>query len=321
MTPFLNIRFLTSLIVISSFAFVCYYSEKVKSEFNANDFFNLFNIFVPLFLLIVIYFTFYVEISQFWQNIYVKSSFDLNSEGVLIKKYIDINPDILRFKNVWLINYSMLFASILSYANFKWLKNKKLDLFNLFLNLTIILAFLLGGLFLLNELRESYLNSELPAYFKISVFHLMIRYISYGFFALLFYSTYRYVIGGYLKAKYRNIFEIVLSLTIVWLCSSELINWMDLSGSTQSYKLGLSILWGILSLLLIVYGIWKKKKYLRITAIALFGITLLKLFFYDIAHLETIPKTIVFVSLGSILLVISFLYNKYKHFIFDEDQN
>jgi len=51
-------------------------------------------------------------------------------------------------------------------------------------------------------------------------------------------------------------------------------------------------------------------------AIALFGVTLIKLFFYDISHLDTISKTIVFVTLGILLLIISFLYNKYKSLIF-----
>ena len=93
---------------------------------------------------------------------------------------------------------------------------------------------------------------------------------------------------------------------------------MDLAGSNQSYKLGLSILWGVYALLLIALGIWKKKKYLRVGAIVLFSITLIKLFFYDISSLNTIAKTIVFVSLGVLLLIISFLYNKYKHIISDE---
>jgi uncharacterized membrane protein len=95
---------------------------------------------------------------------------------------------------------------------------------------------------------------------------------------------------------------------------------MDILGSDQSYKLGLSILWGTYSLLLISLGIWKKRKYLRVAAIVLFGVTLIKLFLYDIASLNTISKTIVFVSLGVLLLIISFLYNKYKDIITDENE-
>ncbi|MEL6822475.1 MAG: DUF2339 domain-containing protein, partial [Calditrichota bacterium] len=60
---------------------------------------------------------------------------------------------------------------------------------------------------------------------------------------------------------------------------------------------------------------------LRIGAIVLFAVTLAKLFLYDIAHLDTISKTVVFIALGILLLLISFLYNKYKHLIADEPAN
>ena len=110
-------------------------------------------------------------------------------------------------------------------------------------------------------------------------------------------------------------FDILLYATLIWIASSELIAWMDITKFTQSYKLGLSILWGVCALLLIALGIWKKKKHLRIGAIVLFAVTLIKLFSYDISHLDTIAKTIVFVALGILLLIISFLYNKYKLYL------
>ena len=92
-------------------------------------------------------------------------------------------------------------------------------------------------------------------------------------------------------------------------------------GSDASYKLALSILWGVYALFLVVIGIWKNKKHLRIGAIIIFTLTLVKLFAYDISHLNTISKTIVFVSLGILLLIISFLYNKYKANIADEQES
>lgn len=122
-----------------------------------------------------------------------------------------------------------------------------------------------------------------------------------------------------MAVKLKQHFALVFYGTVLWLLSSELIHWMDYAGSTQSYKLGLSILWGTYSLSLIIIGIIRKYKQLRIGAMALFAITLGKLFFYDISHLNTIAKTIVFVVLGVLLLVISFLYNKYKHLIFEEN--
>jgi uncharacterized membrane protein len=94
---------------------------------------------------------------------------------------------------------------------------------------------------------------------------------------------------------------------------------LSISGSSAVYKYGLSILWGVLSLLAVGYGIWSRKKHLRITGIALFGITLLKLFFYDLTNLETIPKTLVFMLTGGLLLVVSYMYNKYTKKIFGEN--
>ena len=93
---------------------------------------------------------------------------------------------------------------------------------------------------------------------------------------------------------------------------------MDIYEPGQSYKLGLSILFGIYALLLVALGIWKRKTHLRIAAMVLFASTLLKLFFYDLTDLDTISKTIVFVILGILLLIISFLYNKYKGLIFND---
>ena len=146
------------------------------------------------------------------------------------------------------------------------------------------------------------------------------RYISLAFVGLTLFSSYKYIYRVFLNKAFKIVAELIFHLVVLWLASSELINWMDIANSTQSNKLGLSILWGVYSLLLIALGIWKKKKYLRIGAIVLFGVTLIKLFFYDISHLSTIAKTIVFVSLGLLLLIISFLYNKYKNIIMDEPE-
>ena len=110
--------------------------------------------------------------------------------------------------------------------------------------------------------------------------------------------------------------DLFSSLALLWILSSELFHWLDFGDYKSADKLGLSILWGVFSLQLIIIGIWKKLKYLRIGAIVLFGITLIKLSAYDIQGMDTISKTIVFISLGILLLIISFLYNKYRKIIF-----
>jgi uncharacterized membrane protein len=177
--------------------------------------------------------------------------------------------------------------------------------------------FLAAGLFILSELREAYLfqnidDTDFDGNFEIGPFFIGIRYVAIAFFGVLLFSIYKLTRAPFMKIDFKVPFEILMHTSILWIISSELLNWMDIAGSNQSYKLGLSILWGVYSLFLIGLGIWKKKTYLRIAGIGLFAITLVKLFFYDIASLNTISKTIVFVSLGILLLIISFLYNKYK---------
>jgi len=95
---------------------------------------------------------------------------------------------------------------------------------------------------------------------------------------------------------------------------------MDILGYTNQYKLGLSIIAGLYALTLIFIGIRNKKKHLRINAIILLGATLVKVFFYDLASLTTIAKTIVLIILGVILLIASFLYNKFKHALFEDEK-
>lgn len=213
----------------------------------------------------------------------------------------------------------MVFVTLLAFVNLMKIQNRRLGLINLGLIVLALVAFLSQGLYCLSGLRESYLDQSLSQYYKRETDTLWIRYISFALVAFSLFAYFRCIKAFFQQKTYKVTFEILLHSTILWIASSELINWMEIYKSEQSYKLGLSILWGIYALFLIAFGIWKKNKPVRIGAIILFGVTLTKLFFYDISHLNTIAKTIVFVSLGILLLIISFLYNKYKHLISNDE--
>ncbi len=322
-TAFVNVYFINSLLFAFAFGLITYVSYKNienKLASNNNDAFGqMIKISAIVIFLFSLYFTFRIEISNYWYQLYNSSEIVQQVEGSNYDTSIN-NYDLLRFKSLFVIIFSMLFFSLLTIFNIKKTKNPILGISNLILNLTTILVFLTQGLFVLSILRSSYLYQPME-YYEASVFNLWIRYIALLFLALIFYVTYKEIKQAYIKIKLSIPFELILHTSILWIASSELINWMDFFNSSQSYKLGISILWGMYALLLIVLGLWKKKKYLRIGAISLFSITLIKLFFYDISHLNTIAKTIVFVSLGVLLLIISFLYNKYKTLISDEAKN
>ena len=79
------------------------------------------------------------------------------------------------------------------------------------------------------------------------------------------------------------------------------------------------IVWAITALALMILGMRFKLKTLRLASLVLFLVTIVKLFFYDLAGNST-GKIISFILLGVILLVISFLYQKLK-FIIQDDEN
>jgi len=85
----------------------------------------------------------------------------------------------------------------------------------------------------------------------------------------------------------------------------------------QLIKIGLPILWGVIAFILLVVGIKKELKQLRIIALTLLGITILKLFIFDISNVSETGKIISFILLGILILIISFIYQKIKKIVID----
>ncbi|GGF27236.1 DUF2339 domain-containing protein [Echinicola rosea] len=313
--PLLNIHFLSSLLFLAGFGWIFWIQSKIDfapSWKPAKGTARIISYGIPAILLFTAFYAFFAEITTYWQQLYVTSEVAIVNNGYLR------DDDLLHFKSIWAICYSLAFVVSLAVLNFKKLRSQRLGFVNMVLIAFTLLIFLTNGLYALSELRVTYLKPPHPEYFTYDLENIIIRYISFVFAGLALIAAYFYRKQAFMKRSFVMAFDFVLHLTLVWILSSELIHWMDMAGWSRQYKLGLSIFWGVYALTVIGIGIWKNKKYLRIAAIALFGLTLLKLFFYDISHLDTIAKTVVFISLGILLLIISFLYNKFKHSISDE---
>jgi len=316
--PLLNIQFLTSALFIAGFGFINYlfFNKKYSHPFKKDwEVVKLFSYVLPCTLIAIIYLAFQGEISFYWKQLYEISRLDQVVNGTSRG-----NRDLLRFKDIWLINYTILFLSGLSYFNIKKLKINGLGNVNLIVNIFAVIIFLTVGLWELDGLRRSYLNRASDEFFNHGWFNIGIRYVSYCFVGLLLWISQLYTKQSFIKSKLAIPFDLILHFVVLVIASNELINLMKVFESDQSYKLGLSILMGVYALLMVSLGIWKGKRHVRIAAIILFGITLLKVVSFDLAHLDTISKTIVFVSLGVLLLIVSFLYNKYTNLIADENQ-
>jgi uncharacterized membrane protein len=85
-------------------------------------------------------------------------------------------------------------------------------------------------------------------------------------------------------------------------------------------KAGLSIVWGSSSFIMIWLGMKHRYKPLRIVALIVFGITLIKLFTFDIRDIAPAGKIIAFILLGVLLLIISFMYQRLKKIIIDDQK-
>lgn len=74
---------------------------------------------------------------------------------------------------------------------------------------------------------------------------------------------------------------------------------------------GISILWSLFALGLIIGGIWKNVRPVRFLGLALFAIVAWKVFFVDLARLDQFYRIVAFALLGILVLSGSFVYLKF----------
>ena len=75
---------------------------------------------------------------------------------------------------------------------------------------------------------------------------------------------------------------------------------------------GVSILWSLFALGLLLFGIWRNTSALRYTALVLFTVVGIKVFFSDLKALDALYRIGAFMILGILVLLASFIYLKYR---------
>jgi uncharacterized membrane protein len=127
--------------------------------------------------------------------------------------------------------------------------------------------------------------------------------------------------------KSLSMYSWLVCIAIIALISFEVMHltiWVNYNGPASIYqseslysKAGLSIVWGLSSFVIMWLGMSNKYKPLRIIALVVFGITLIKLFAYDISNITPGGKIVAFILLGILLLIISFMYQRLKKIVID----
>ncbi len=307
--PFANGNFVTALVYIAAFGAIYAISRDREREADDVTLWRPFGYLIVSLALFVLYNAFRTEIGNY---------FHLRGVAAYEAGFTPFDAELQNnsiFDVIWQINYTVLFLAAMAFVNLRMVHSRVLGYANAILAVGALGVLATFGTALFHELRVNYLAGE-GGYGLISI-----RYASYISAAILTFALYLYSRSELVteRAPYRTslvAFEAVAYSFWFIAASCELVNSMAQLGIPDATKLGLSIFWGIYALMLIVIGIARNRKHLRVAAIVLIGVTLAKLFFYDVTDLDTIPRTILFVSLGLTLLLISFLYNKYKNLIF-----
>ena len=91
----------------------------------------------------------------------------------------------------------------------------------------------------------------------------------------------------------------------LWILSAETIKSFDT-------PLALTVLWAIYAVALLVVGMIKQWRPVRLASLALLAITIIKVFAYDVFTLTQLYRIIAFIGLGSLLLASAYLYQRYS---------
>ena len=307
LTPFGNALFINALLYSAAFGFMAYTHH--LTQLANKEIYKLLSIILNILCVASLYFIFFREISILCDVRALQQTPNLTNNYVAWEA-------LNNFKTIWRTVYSLLFVTIYTLLNIRVFKSKQLGEIQFGISTLLTFIFMTLGLYTFSELRESYLDNP-----QLSLWFLNVRYVGIVVFAIFCYTSYLLSRFLNLKEEMQKSLEFVLHLIILWVASSELLHWTELYRSASNYKLGLTILWGSYALFLVVLGIFKRKKHLRISGIVLIGFSILKLFLYDTTHLDALRKTIVFVILGFLVLVASFFYNKYTNKIEETDKS
>ncbi len=105
----------------------------------------------------------------------------------------------------------------------------------------------------------------------------------------------------------------------LWIFSAEILSTaesavfdLDREARENLASLGLSLLWGVYAAVLIVLGVLRRWRWVRLAGLGLLAVPVVKLFAYDSQTLEQEYRVIAFIALGLILVAGGLLYQRYS---------
>lgn len=87
-------------------------------------------------------------------------------------------------------------------------------------------------------------------------------------------------------------------------------DWRNLQDFVRARDFTYSAIWLIYGAALMTAGFWRRSAFIRWQALVLIGVTIVKVFTYDVSELEKAYRVLSFIALGVVLLGISFVYQR-----------
>ncbi|WP_417851844.1 DUF2339 domain-containing protein [Thalassoglobus sp.] len=122
--------------------------------------------------------------------------------------------------------------------------------------------------------------------------------------------------------------DVSLSQQLPWIATGLLFVFSTLELNTFLYHFipdlragGISILWTVFALSMLLHGIQQNRRNSRYAGLILFVIVAFKVFLFDLDSLDQIYRIVAFILLGILVLCGSFLYLKYRSTFITEDEN
>lgn len=228
-------------------------------------------------------------------------------------------------QNLIIGTYNLLFILAILLAERRWVRDAKISFAFSAWGLLAMVAYVVFYQGQIIHARDAYVLDEATATGFVFHYFLLALMIIIGVITLRKFQGQKDF-----NKQTGNAYTWVFVVFFVFLASAELDHLLVvLLGSsyesidrilTQNHKIGFPILWGIASFILIFMGLKRKQKHIRIVSLSLFLFTLLKLFIVDIRGISEGGKIAAFISLGVLLLVVSFMYQRLKKLLLSDER-
>ncbi|MFN8207413.1 MAG: DUF2339 domain-containing protein [Bacteroidales bacterium] len=303
LTPFLNKAFLTSLVVITCAGVMFLLSRDREIRLQ-----RTFGLIWTVFFLFLFYFAIRTELGNYWYSHYSQSTYE---DGMYS---FSVDSLALDMRHVTLFLYTVLFLGALSFLGRlrDWDESVKI-IVSVMAGLVLV-RYAILVLPALDDMRSMFHKGEESMFNPPVIIVHLLRYIAYGGAAFLLVFVNRVVFSFEKEQVVKSIVSLLTHFFVLYLLSYELTILVSEAGGIYNgmavHKAGYSILWGCYALFMVGSGFLRGRSLTRITGVIFVLFVACKVLLFDLSGLSTRLRILLLISLGVVMLIIAFVYQK-----------